>query len=129
MAAYTIWSEQRRKFISALIPNKKILFANINSGGKSQWKEEPKDYDLIVAYYKDHDIYIICKADKHIGCKNSDFSNMSNLFKSRHPISVGYKREANRPFTKERVLIVHENEIEKFCRDLNYYLDIFENNT
>ena len=115
MAAYTIWSEQRRKFISALIPNKKILFANINSGGKSQWKEEPKDYDLIVAYYKDHDIYIICKADKHIGCKNSDFSNMSNLFKSRHPISVGYKREANRPLQKNAFSLSMKTKLKNFA--------------
>ena len=126
MANSPNWSNQRRSFISALIPNKKILFANVNGNGIAKWKADCKNYDLIVGYYKSKSIYIICKAEQHIGTKSSDFSSMTALFQKRYAISVGYKKSAVTPITQERVLIVTENKIEQFSGRLEYYLNTYQ---
>lgn len=123
MAAPKTWSNARKIFIQTLMTNKKIIFANINSDGIAQWDEECQDQDLIVCYYQKYSIYIICKAERHIGRNNSNFKGSLALFTNKNKISVGYKRDANTPFTKERFLVISENLIEEFCSHLNYYLD------
>lgn len=126
MANSPFWSKQRKDFISALIPKKKIIFANVNGKGVAHWSADCKNYDLIVGYYRNLSIYFICKAEQHIGAKSSDFTSEADLFQKRNAISVGYKKSAVRTFAQERYLIVTENKIEEFSKNVEYYLNTYK---
>lgn len=127
MYASKLWSEKRKAFIRSLIPNKKILFIDVELG-KAKLDEHCnyKDYDLMIGYYKALSIYIICKPEYHIGRKSVDFSRILDTFKGRNNISVEYKRAPTTPVTMEPVLIVTENKIEKIGSNLSHYMDILE---
>lgn len=119
MPAHKIWSNERKGYIQSLLPDKRILFANINGEPKAYWNETEGDYEVIIGYCQSSDYYVSMNYDLHNGRKSCTLSCISEYI-SNNEIRVG-RRARN----LERILYVPSRRIEEFCRWFSYYMKMY----
>ncbi len=121
MAAKRVWSDERKNFIQSLLPDKKILFANVRSDKTVYWKEDNNDYDIIIGYSYVNDLYIIYDAKYHRHEKSASCECVSRFFTKRSKINVGEKFRRYGWNKKEPVVIVPSKMIEEFSQRFSEY--------
>lgn len=121
MPAHKIWSNERKGYIQSLLPDKRILFANVNGEPKAYWNEPEGDYEVIIGYCQSYDYYVSMNYDFHVGRKSCTLSCISEYI-SNDEIGVG-----RRARSMERIVYVPSRRIEEFCRWYSYYMEIYNN--
>lgn len=122
MANNPIWSKEKKNYVKAMITNKKLLFANVRGIKNANWKEENKDYDIIIGYCYADDIYYACDARFHFGKHNASFDCTEFANMKPNEIVVGYRKIADYPTLKERILMIPCRQLEVFCKAYSFYL-------
>lgn len=121
MAAHKLWSNERKAYIQSLLPNKRILFVNVNGEPKANWNETDGDYDVIIGYCQSSDYYVSINYDLHKGRKSCTLSCITEYISGKE-IRVG-KRLRN----SEKIVYIPSRQMEEFCRNFSYYMKIYNN--
>ncbi len=119
--ANCLWSEERKEYIMKLIPNKNIIFANVDRNGTAHWNKSDKNADIIIGYCKFYDAYFACNAKLHRKNTYSNFSCVSEYFPVTDKINFGCKNLPDYKPGKEYIIIIPGRLIEDFSKRFNFY--------
>ncbi len=122
MSGRKIWSDQKKKYISSLLPAKKILFANVDGKPKAYWDITTETYDIIIGYCYNNDYYVAIKYDLHRENKTVYLECISEFITKKHKICVGKRKRSS-----ERIIYIPSKELEEFCSYYSYYMDKYQN--
>lgn len=116
-----LWSEERTDYIKSLLPNKKILFANVYRDCVAHWNGDAGKYDIIIGYCRCYDVYFACDAQLHKGYTNVSFKCVSEYLGVTDKINEGYGRLGYYGTPKERIIIIPCGMLEEFCKNFKAY--------
>lgn len=116
MDARVLWYDNKKDYVQSMLPDKKILFANVDEKGTARYKEKNEDFDIIMGYNKVHDVYIVCEAKYFKDKMSVSFHCVSKYFKQKNFIKVGYRGDG------VRVIIFTDNQWSDFSKKYNYYM-------
>lgn len=120
-----VWSEERISEMENLMSDKKIMFITLDSKGKGRLSSD-EEYDIILGYNSDYELYFACKARYHTEHSNISLNKSKPIGRiNTREIKVCYKQIAAKD-TFERVVIIPTSRINEFCSKPDYYLDTYQ---
>lgn len=117
------WSQARKDYIRALIPNTKIVFANVDRNGTAHFTKPDKNSEIIIGYCEAYDVYFACNAQFHTRNTQASFECVSKYFSITDKINFDYKNMPNYEKGKECIIIIPNRKIEEFGKHFNYYFE------